>query len=77
MRAPLTTTPAAAALGSLAALLSSTRLRRQATTATCPRALAALGAVPPRLAAAAAHLDGVGADLPWPTVDDGIYHRRV
>ena len=35
MRALLAATPSAAALGSPVALLSSTRLRRRATTATC------------------------------------------
>ena len=46
--------------------------RRRATTATTPRALAVPGARPQRLAAAVADLDGVGAGLRWPTVDDGI-----
>ena len=76
-RAPLAATPAAVALGSPAALLSFTRLRRRVTIATCPRALAALGAEPRRPAVAAADLDGVGAGLPWPTVDDGVRHGRM
>ena len=76
MRTPLATTPAAAALGSPAALLSSMRLRRRAMIAMCPRALAALGAGLWRLAVAT-DLDGVGAGLPWPTVDDGVRHGRM
>ena len=42
-----------------------------------PRALAALEAGPQRPAAAVTDLDGVGAGLPWPTVDDGVGHGSV
>lgn len=37
----------------------------------------ALGAELWRPAVAAADVDGVGASLPWPTVDDGVHHGRM
>ena len=63
---------AAMALGSPVTLPSPMRLRRRATTATCPRALAVPGARQQRPPVAAIDLDGVGVGLLWPTVDDGV-----
>ena len=51
---------------------TSSRPRRRVTTATSPRARAVLGAGQLRLAADATDLDGAGADVGQPTVDDGV-----
>ena len=71
---PATPLAAGEMLGSPATLLSSSRLRRRAMTAMCPRARVVLEARQLHQDAGAANLDGVGASLPWPTVDDGVSH---